>query len=502
MQLPDLATPELSVRALARAPRGASGAEAILYLVQGDAAPAFAALPEPARWQALHRRSRPEAPALRTTTLANALQSSAVLVYAPRRVSSFERLSLAGRAMRALNERRPSRLALIIDARLPDAALWAEALLAAACAHSFALASFRTTPARPWRLKAIDLYTAARPDLKRAAATARANNLARWLTALPPNKLDPAAYHRLLAQLARRHGLKLRWYSEAQLKRLGAGAFLAVSQGNAHRGAGIACLSTGGSRTAPDVALIGKGITFDTGGTNLKSHRSMLDMHTDMGGSAVALATLLALKELGSALKLSCYLAITDNSIGPAAYRPQDVVQALNGTRIQVIHTDAEGRMVLADALALAARSKPRLMLDFATLTGACVYALTERYSGIFSNRPALAAALVDAGSASGERLWNFPLDADFDGDIESKVADIAQCAVEGKGDHIHAARFLQRFVPREIPWAHMDLSAATRNGGLAHIPSDVTGFGVRCTLQLLLSDEWRRASRTRQNAA
>jgi leucyl aminopeptidase len=502
MQLPDLATPELSVRALARAARGASGAEAIVYLVAGEAVPAFATLPEPTRWQALHRRGRPEAPALRTTILSNALQSTAVLAYAPRRASPFERLSLAGRALRALHERRPARLALIIDSRLPDAALWAEALLAAACAHSFALASFRSAPARPWRLNAITLYTAARPDLKRCAATARANNLARWLTALPPNKLDPAAYHRLLAQLARRHGLKFRWYSEADLKRLGAGAFLAVSQGNAHRGAGIACLSSAGARAAPDVALIGKGITFDTGGTNLKSHRSMLDMHTDMGGSAVALATLLALKELGSPLKLSCYLAITDNSIGPAAYRPQDVVQALNGTRIQVIHTDAEGRMVLADALALAARSKPRLMLDFATLTGACVYALTERYSGIFSNRPALAAALVDAGSASGERLWNFPLDADFDGDIESKVADVAQCAVEGKGDHIHAARFLQRFVPREIPWAHMDLSAATRSGGLAHIPTDVTGFGVRCTLQLLLSDEWRRAARTRQNAA
>jgi leucyl aminopeptidase len=488
MQLPVLVTPELATRPLARAARGAARAEAIIYLVAPGAAASFAALPEPARWQALHRRSRPEAPGVRTTSLSNAPQATAVLAYAPRRASSFERLSLAGRVLRALHERRPARIALIVDSRLPEAALWAEALLAAACAHSFSLASFRSTPARPWRLKAIDLYTAARLDLKRCAATARANNLARWLTALPPNKLDPAAYHRLLAQLARRHGLKFRWYSEADLKRLGAGAFLAVSQGNVHR--------------APDVALIGKGITFDTGGTNLKSHRSMLDMHTDMGGSAVALATLLALKELGSPLKLACYLAITDNSMGPAAYRPQDVVQALNGTRIQVIHTDAEGRMVLADALALAARSKPALMLDFATLTGACVYALTERYSGIFSNRPALAAALVDAGTASGERLWNFPLDADFDGDIESKVADIAQCAVEGKGDHIHAARFLQRFVPRQIAWAHMDLSAATRNGGLAHIPTDVTGFGVRCTLELLLSGEWRRAARAQQNPA
>jgi leucyl aminopeptidase len=502
MQLPVLTTPELSAHALSRAARGAAGAEAIVYVLAAEGTARFSALPEPARWQSLHRRNRVDAPAVRTTTLSNAVQSLGLLAYAPRRATAFERLSLAGRVMRALHERRPARLALIIDSRLADAALWAEALIAAACAHAFALASFRSAPARPWRLKTIALYAASRPDLKRTAATARANNLARWLTALPPNKLDPSAYHRLLAQLARRHGLNFRWYSEADLKRLGAGAFLAVSQGNGHRGAGIACLSTAGARSAPDVALIGKGITFDTGGTNLKSHRSMLDMHTDMGGSAVAVATLLALHELGTPLKLSCYLAITDNSIGPLSYRPQDVVQALNGTRIQVIHSDAEGRMVLADTLSLAARSKPALMVDFATLTGACVYALTERYSGIFSNRPALATAFVEAGASSGERLWNFPLDADFDGDIESKVADVAQCAVEGKGDHIHAARFLQRFVPRQIPWAHMDLSSATRNGGLAHIPTDVTGFGVRCTLELLLSGSWRRAARARQTPA
>ncbi|HUY83141.1 MAG TPA: hypothetical protein VMU86_01090, partial [Steroidobacteraceae bacterium] len=160
-------------------------------------------------------------------------------------------------------------------------------------------------------------------------------------------------------------------------------------------------------------------------------------------------------------------------------------------------HTDAEGRMALADTLALAARTKPRLMLDFATLTGACVYSLTERMSGVFTNRPALAQKLVDAGRESGERVWTFPFDSDFDSDLESKVADVVQCTTEGKGDHILAARFLSRFVPRTVPWLHVDLAAGLRRGGLAHIGSDVTGFGVRFTLELLARGWPRRTPRT-----
>jgi len=146
--------------------------------------------------------------------------------------------------------------------------------------------------------------------------------------------------------------------------------------------------------------------------------------------------------------------------------------------------------MVLADTLALAGRSRPRFMIDFATLTGACVYALTERMSGVFTNREALVPRLIEAGRVSGERVWNFPFAEDYDADIESKVADVVQCAVEGKGDHIHATRFLSRFVPQETPWAHVDLASATRAGGLAHVATEVTGFGVRFALELLLRQD------------
>jgi leucyl aminopeptidase len=232
---------------------------------------------------------------------------------------------------------------------------------------------------------------------------------------------------------------------------------------------------------------VGKGILFDTGGINLKPHKSMLDMHTDMSGSAVALATLVALAELKAPIAADAGLAITENRIGPQGYKPQDVVRASNGVTIQVIHTDAEGRMALADTLALASRTQPKLIIDYATLTGASVYALTERMSSVFTNRPSLVNKLVEAGRASGERVWNFPFEADFDSDLESKVADIVQCAVDGKGDHILATRFLSRFVPENIAWAHVDLSSATRSGGLGHINTEVTGFGVRFTLEALL---------------
>jgi leucyl aminopeptidase len=142
--------------------------------------------------------------------------------------------------------------------------------------------------------------------------------------------------------------------------------------------------------------------------------------------------------------------------------------------------------MVLADTLALAARAKPGLLLDFATLTGACVNALTDRYSGAFTNHAALESELQAAGRASGERVWCFPMDKDFDDELDSAVADVMQCTMDNKGDHILAARFLSRFVPADVAWAHVDLSSSERKGGLAHVPTEFTGFGVRFATQLL----------------
>jgi leucyl aminopeptidase len=213
----------------------------------------------------------------------------------------------------------------------------------------------------------------------------------------------------------------------------------------------------------------------------------MNGMHEDMQGSAVALGTLLALSRLKVKYPVDCWLALAQNHVGSRAYKPNDVVTACNGTTIEVKHTDAEGRMVLADTLALASKEKPHVMIDYATLTGACVYALSSRYSGAFSNRDSLHPSLTAAGRDSGERVWPFPLDKDFDEALKSDIADTLQCSLEGEADHILATRFLNRFVDEKINWVHVDLAASNHKGGLAHIPTDTTGFGVRYTLNLLL---------------
>jgi leucyl aminopeptidase len=436
-------------------------------------------------------------------------ETTLIATCVPAVASTFERLRSAGQLARMALEGEPSSVVLMSqgspgqDPMDEPVAAAMNAAVAALQAAQFRFASFKSNPKAQVPLERIDIASSTKlGGLDETLATSAGNNLARWLTALPPNTLDAAGYRRLLEDLARHLNLEFKFYGEAQLKRLGAGAFLAVSQGNAARDAGIAYLGyrrgahargvhapdgAKSRRAAAPVSLVGKGICFDTGGTNLKPHKSMLDMHTDMEGSAVAVGSLYALHALRSPLAIDCWLAITENRIGPLAYKPQDVVRAYNGTTIQVIHTDAEGRMVLADTLALAASRKPRAIIDYATLTGACVYALTERYSGAFTNQPEARELIEAAGTRSGERVWCFPMDADYDSDLDSTVADVVQCAVEGKGDHILAARFLNRFVPPEIPWLHLDLAAGTRAGGLAHIATDITGFGVRYTLDLLL---------------
>jgi leucyl aminopeptidase len=464
-------------------------ASALLFLPLVPTEADWKALPHAALLRALFERKVRKAGdtfQLRVGAEAQTLLNVASL---PASATTFERLQTAGKLARAALDGDPQTVLVWQQGCAAGPANAAGAAAVAALqAAAFHFAAFKSKPKKRAPLERIDLARSGElPDLDMTLASAAGNNLARWLTALPPNTLDARAYRRLLQQFAQRLKMGFKFYGETQLKRLGAGAFLAVARGNDTRDAGIAYLSyrPRGSAAAA-VSLVGKGICFDTGGTNLKAHKGMLDMHTDMEGSAVALGSLYALRALRSPLAVDCWLAITENRIGPRAYKPQDVVRAANGTTIQVIHTDAEGRMVLADALSLAAVRKPRAIIDYATLTGACVYALTERYSGAFTNRPAARDLIEAAGTSCGERVWCFPMDGDYDTDLESSVADVMQCAADSKGDHILAARFLNRFVPSEIPWLHLDLAAGTRHGGLAHIATEITGFGVRYTLDLL----------------
>jgi leucyl aminopeptidase len=401
----------------------------------------------------------------------------------------FPALTWAGKALRESLRDKPRALGIAVTG-LDDAAERAaiESLLAAAGAAAFALPTFKSDTRRSPRLASVRVFgSRTATDLEIAHAQSLGNNVARWFTALPPNVLTMATYRKAIERLAKARAIGSKFFGERDLEKLGAGAFLAVAGGNATRDAGILQLRYRPARvSAPSLALVGKGVVFDTGGTNLKPFAGMLDMHTDMQGSAVALGTLLALAELRVPFGVDAWIAITENRLAAGAYKPQDLVTAVNGTTIQVIHTDAEGRMVLADTLALAARENPAVIIDYATLTGSCVAALTERYSGAFSNRSSANALLQKAGADSGERVWPFPMDEDYDELLKSDVADVKQCSAETAGDHILGARFLARFVPKATPWIHLDLSAGQHKGGLAHVPTEITGFGVRLSVELL----------------
>lgn len=365
-----------------------------------------------------------------------------------------------------------------------------EAIIAAILTASADMPSFKSKKKQSVKLSRIYVYGIKKSHgFKRTFAEAEGNALARSLSMLPSNKLTPSIYLRRVKELARDNKWKLEFYDTKALQKKKAGAFLAVSQGSPTADAGIVRLRYTPVKTSRKgkLTLVGKGICYDTGGTNLKPANYMFGMHEDMQGSAVALGTFLALTRMKVNFPVECWLALAMNHIGPKAYKPNDVVTASDGTTIEIVHTDAEGRMVLADTLALASKLKPKLMIDYATLTGACIYSLGTAYSGAFTNKEEFIPGLIEAGKDSGERVWSFPMDEDFDKAIESDIADVKQCSLEAGMDHILASRFLQRFVKNDTPWIHIDLSSSNRKGGLAHIPTDTTGFGIRFTLNLLL---------------
>ncbi|MDQ2069354.1 M17 family metallopeptidase [Natronospira bacteriovora] len=399
------------------------------------------------------------------------------------RIDTFGALNLMRKAMAGLMDDHPQAIALIncgMHAR--PAERLAEAAVAALLAARFPLPKLGKPPKDPAAAEALTLFgNLGAPDIHRAEATAEGNNLARWLTHLPPNHLTPGRYRELAETLAEREGWTSRFLGVKELRRLGAGAFLSVVEASPTEDAGILHLQyrPSGASGQP-FTLVGKGICFDTGGTNLKSADGMYGMHGDMQGSAVALGSLLALSRLGFTQPVDCWLALAENHIGSRAAKPNDVVTAVDGTTIEIVNTDAEGRMVLADTLALARRERPRAILDYATLTGSCVTALGHRISGAISNRPDWIQPLLDCGQRTGERVWPLPYAEDYDEDLESGVADVLQCRPPAEADHLYAARFLGRFVGTDIPWVHVDLSAGHRKGGLGHIGTDITGFGVR----------------------
>jgi leucyl aminopeptidase len=407
----------------------------------------------------------------------------------------FERQSVLRKALTPLMEEQPQELVLGLFGSAEARRENAREALYVAWVNGVRLPTRRKKPV-PRPLVRIRLHGARDAEgFAEIAAVAEANALSRTLTALPPNELTPAAYRQRLRQMARANRWAFEEFDLRRLRRMGAGAFVAVAQGSRPEDAAIVHLSWKPKRAKGHLSLVGKGICFDTGGHNLKPAKYMSGMHEDMNGSAVALGLMQALIRRGTPLAIDAWLAIAQNHLSPEAYKQNDIVTALDGTTIEVVHTDAEGRMVLADTLALATggargkgRAKPDLVVDFATLTGSMGYALGSRYSGVFATSSELAHLAVAAGEASGERVCVFPLDADYEAGLESKVADIKQCTLDGEADHILAARFLKRFT-HDAAWLHMDLSASSCSGGLGALGTDLTGFGVAWGVEFI--EQW-----------
>jgi len=290
--------------------------------------------------------------------------------------------------------------------------------------------------------------------------------LARECANRPANHCTPTDLAEQAKKLGKDYGLKVEVLDRKACEKFGMGSFLAVAQGSDEPPRFIVARYDGAAKTQPPVVLVGKGITFDTGGISLKPGAEMDEMKFDMGGAASVLGTLRAIAELKPKLNLVCVIPSCDNMPSGKAVKPGDVVTSMSGQTIEILNTDAEGRLILCDALTYAERFKPAVVVDVATLTGACVVALGHHHSGLFTADDKVAAQMLAASQAGLDPCWRMPLDEEYDDGLKSNFADVAN--IGGRpGGAITAAMFLRRFTAK-YPWAHLDIAGTAWKSGAA----------------------------------
>jgi len=311
---------------------------------------------------------------------------------------------------------------------------------------------------------------------------------ARDLVSEPPNILNPKEYANRLLKL-RKLGIKVTVYNEIQMKNLGMNSLLGVGRGSVNESFLVTLEWNGNKKDkkAP-LSFVGKGVCFDTGGISLKPAKFMEEMKYDMAGSAVVAGLIQTLATRKAKVNAVGVVGLVENMPGGNAQRPGDIVKAYNGKTIEVLNTDAEGRLVLADALSFTeAKFKPRFMIDLATLTGAIIMALGEEYAGLFSNNDDLSNKIFKVGEKVKEKVWRLPLHNNYDKLINSSIADMQNINYSGGAGSITAAQFLQRFVTSKTPWAHLDIAGMAFSKKAANLnPGGATGFGVRLLNQLI----------------
>ena len=303
----------------------------------------------------------------------------------------------------------------------------------------------------------------------------------RDLVSEPGNILHPDEYAKRLKSL-KKYGLKVNIYDDKKLKKLGMNALLGVGQGSI-RGSYLVTIEwSGGKKNFKPLAFVGKGVCFDTGGYSLKPAKFMEDMTYDMAGSATVVGLMKNLAIRKAKINAVGVVGLVENMVSGNAQRPGDIIKSYSGKTIEILNTDAEGRLVLADALTFTEKKyKPKFMIDLATLTGAIIVSLGSEYAGLFSNNDKLSKQLLDAGEKVEEKLWRMPLHKNFDKLINSKNADMQNINYVGGAGSTTAAQFLQRFVLKNTPWAHLDIAgmAFSKYGGALN-SGGATGYGVR----------------------
>lgn len=378
---------------------------------------------------------------------------------------------------------------------LPRAA-GAEAVRAAVCGTAESSYVYVATKSKPEgrELKKVVVGVAdagaQRQAFQRAKAAAVGIEFARELGNLPPNYATPTRLGEEAQKMGKAHGFAVEVLGPKEVARLGMGSFMSVAKGSAEPLRFITLRYNGAGKSEAPIVLVGKGITFDSGGVSIKPSAEMDEMKFDMGGAASVLGTFRALAELKPKLNVVGLVPSCENMLDGSAYKPGDILTSMSGQTIEVLNTDAEGRLILCDALTFAERFKPRAVIDIATLTGACVVALGGVRSGLFATDDALAEQLAAAGEAALDPCWRLPLDDEYAEGLKTNFADVANVAGRAAGAVV-AAKFLHRFT-QNYPWAHLDIAGTAWKGGSA---KGSTGRPVGLLLEYLLSQEGGNAS-------
>ncbi len=383
---------------------------------------------------------------------------------------------------------RAAKRARVIATTLPPTAAVAEGFGLGA----YAFTKYQSAP-KPNRIQRVAVVggggARARTALERGARIATAVNLARDLVNEPGGSLTAPAFASTAQSLAKEHGLTAKVLDEKAIVKAGLAGLVAVNRGSSQPARFVELTYEPEGRPRGSIALVGKGITFDSGGLSLKTADGMLTMKDDMGGAAAVLAAMTACRDLGVKTRVRGFLPLTDNMTGGDAQRVGDVITYANGRTVEVLNTDAEGRLVLADALIAASNERPDAIVDIATLTGAQQVALGNKVAALYANDERWADQVLGAADTAGEAMWRLPLVDDYRRDLDSKVADLRNVTGHRYAGSITAALFLREFVGDGIAWAHLDIA------GPAFIDSDDgenaaggTGFGVRTLVQLVAS--------------